>query len=91
MAQDQPLIVGHNQELEAAAEPFVIADDGSHLDDVRREGDGEIEGNDLTRLQLAAECGADAVLAKFVSAAPEDRGQALAKDGSLDTGVEAIA
>jgi hypothetical protein len=91
LAQNQPLIVGHDQEFESAAEAFVIADDGAQPDDVGREGDGEIQGNDLARLQLTAECGADAVLSKFVGAAPENRGAAFTKDGRLDAGIEAIA
>src|SRR5271169_5334311 len=61
LAQQKPLLVGHDQKLESAAQTVAITHHGSNLDDMRRERDGELQGNNFADLQLAAEGRPDAV------------------------------
>ena len=82
-------LLGHDQELESAAQAVVITHDGSHLDDVRGERDGKLQGNNFADPQLAAEGRADAVQTEFAGSAPEVGGNAFAKHRHLDARVEA--
>ena len=90
LVQHQFLLAGHDQKLEAAVQSFAITHRGSHLHDVRRAGDGKLQGNNFADPQRGAKSRPDAVLAEFAGSAPTSGHPAFAKHRHLDARVEAI-
>ena len=90
LVQHPPLLAGHDQKLESAVQAVAITHHGSHLHNVRRDGDGKLEGNNFAGLQLTAEGRPDAVLAEFAGSAPARGRQTFAKYRHLNARVETI-
>lgn len=91
LVHDLPLLFGHDQKLESAAQAVTITHHGAELHGIGFERDGKLQGNNFAGLHLAAEGCADAIEAEFVGPAPVFDGQALAEYRHLDPGVKTIA
>src|SRR5208337_1149772 len=87
-AQQQPLLFGDDQKLESAAQTVAITHHGSHLDDVRRDGNGKLQGNNFANLQLAAEGRAAAIHTELAGSAPVAGRLAFTKHRHLNARIE---
>src|SRR5208282_4020065 len=90
LAQYFPVLAAHDQQLESAAQAVAITHRGSHLQDVRRERDGKLQGNNFAGLQLTAEGRPEAVLAEFTGSAPICGRPAFAKYRDLNAHVKTM-
>ena len=90
LAQQQFLLVGHDQKLESAAQTVAITHHRSQLHNVRRERNGKLHGNNFAGLQRTAESRSDAVVAELIGSAPAGGGQAVAKHRHLNAHVKTI-
>src|SRR5208283_4618502 len=91
LTQQQPLLLGHNQKLESAAQTFAVTRHSSQLHLVRRERDGKLHGNNFAGLKLAAEGRPDAIQTEFAGSAPARDRLALAEHRHPNAHIKAIA
>ena len=64
------LAIVEGQEFESVAEALAVAHDGADFDGIGGEGQGNLESDDLARLEAPRERGADSVLAHFGGSSP---------------------
>jgi hypothetical protein len=64
------LVIVQRQKLEAVAQALAVADNGTNLDRIGRQGQRDIESDDFARLEAARKGGTDAVLTHFSGPSP---------------------
>ena len=85
------LVVVQGQELEAVVQPLAVTHNGSHLERVRAERQGNFEGHDFAGFEISGEGSADAVLAEFGGASPAIAEFAILKHADLHADVDGEA